>query len=80
MEKNSMELLTFSPELNYIAGIFPRYPKYNFIYIFSNATVLVKKTQKNHKTKKQNKKPPTLKCQLIQKSAKHRKEPDTTMV
>lgn len=50
MEKNSMELLTFPPELNYIAGIFPCYPKYIFIYIFLNATVLVKKPQ-NKKTK-----------------------------
>lgn len=39
MEKNSMELLTFPPELNYVAGIFQCYPKYNFIYIFLNATI-----------------------------------------
>lgn len=52
-KKNSMELLTFPPELNYIAGIFQCYSKYNFIYIFLNATVLVKK-QKTHKTNKQN--------------------------
>lgn len=50
-----MELLAFPPELNYIAGIFQCYPKYNFIYIFLNATVLVKKPKKQ-KTTKQNKK------------------------
>lgn len=39
MEKDSMELLTFPPELNYIAGIFQCYPKYNFIYILLNAII-----------------------------------------
>lgn len=39
MEKNSMELLTFPRESNYVAGIFQCYPKYNFIYIFFNATI-----------------------------------------
>lgn len=75
MEKNSMELLPFPPELNYIVGNFQCYTKYNFIYIFLNATVLVKKPPKHHKTKNR-----TLKCQLIQKSAKHRKEPGTATV
>lgn len=79
MEKNSMELLAFPPELNYIAGTFQCYPKYNFIYIFLNATVLVKKPKKQKNTKQKNP-TTTLKCQLIQKSAKHRKEPGTATV
>lgn len=48
--------------------------------------LLVKKRTKTHTQKKsQNKEnqptnQPTLKCQLIQKSAKNRKEPETPMV
>lgn len=68
-----MELLTFPLELNYVAGIFQCYPKYSFIYIFLNATIGKKKKNQNTHTKitKQEKptNQPTLKCQLIQKSA-----------
>lgn len=69
-KNNSMDLLIFPLEFDYTAGIFQRYPKYNFIYIFLNATVLVKRQNKNT----------TLECQLTQKSAKHRKEPGTATV
>jgi len=75
-----MELLTFPPELNYIPGIFQRYLKYNFIYIFLNATVLVKKNTPPPKTQNKQKTAPALKCQLTHKSTKHRKEPGIAMV
>lgn len=55
-----MELLTFPPELNYIAEVFSMLPKIQFyLYIYLNATVLVKKTKKTQKTTKQKKNQPS---------------------